>query len=322
MRSSGASPSVKGIRERLLGTRRLDIFVPQLSGSRIPDRALETARLLRNLLEASPEREIRIYTECTTRDSVMDSSGVELEALALLAEAERAGRILFYCAGSVSTEIPVPRLASDAQSRGFCFYVDERQRPLLDGLLPSNCVFVEGVASTATKATVEGIRRASRREHGALEHLIRDTQRFEYLPGNRRCLSEPFAPLKGTDKARITIRDPYLLARRHNLESTLGFVQFLASICDGIEGVTLVWRSDGPVHSGGSGGQDSSDSITEFKSALRRNGLNPDLVRFSPQAQRRRRALSRPESNCAGVEEWLGRALPLGSDLRRGQSNG
>ena len=217
------------------------------------------------------------------RDSATDSGGVELEALRLLAEAERAGRIRFYLIDTFSSESPVPRIASDIEGGGSCFFVDERQRPLLDGLLPSSCVFVEGVASTATKAVVESIRRKSRRKHDALEHFIRDTRRFEYLPGERRYLSELFAPLKGADNAKITIRDPYLLARPHNRRSTLGFVQLLSSLCDGIEGLTLVWRLDGQAYSGGSAGQHSSDSIAEFKSEVRRNGLNPELLRFSPK---------------------------------------
>ena len=278
-----AAPSVESLRERLLGTRRLEVFVPQLSGRRNHGQEVETARLLRDQLEASPEREIRIYTERTTRDSVTDASAVELDALTMLAEAERAGRLKFYLSGRIDTQAAFPRLATDTEGGGSCFYVAERERPLLDGLLPSSCVFVEGAASTETKAVVEGIRRQSRRERGALDHLIRNIRRFEYLPGKRRCLSEPFSPLKGADEAKITIRDPYLLSGAHNRESTAGFVKFLNSLCDGIKGVTLVWRLESPTYLGGSEGHNSGDSIPQFKSVLQRHGLNPDLIRYSPQ---------------------------------------
>ena len=277
-----SAPSVESLRERLLGTRRLEVFVPQLSGCRNHGRAVETARLLRDQLEASPEREIRIYTERKAHDSISDASAVELEALTMLAEVEMAGRLQFYLSGRIDKRAVLPRLATDTEGSGSCFYVAERERPLLEGLLPSSCVFVEGAASTQTKTWVEGIRRQSRRERGALEYLIRDTRRFEYPPGRSRSLDEPFAPLKGADDAKITIRDPYLLSGTHNRETTAGFVKFLNSLCDGIKQVTLVWRLEGFGYSGGNGGQNSGDSIQEFKSALRRNGLNPDLIRYSP----------------------------------------
>ena len=237
-----ASPSVESLRERLLGTRRIEVFVLQLSGCRNRGQEVETARFLRDQLEASPEREIRIYTECTMRDSVTDAGAAELDALTMLAEAERGGRLQFYFSGRIDSSAVIPRLATDTEGGGSCFYVAERERPLLDGLLPSSYVFVEGAVSKETKGVVEGIRRQSRLERGALEHLIHDTRRFEYFPGKPRCLSEPFSPLKGAEEAKITIRDPYLLSGAHNRESTAGFVKFLNSLCDDIKRVTLVWR--------------------------------------------------------------------------------
>lgn len=278
-----AAPSSDGLRERLLGVQRLEIFAPRLLGSRNHEQVAATARFLRDQLEAFADREIRIYTQRPTREAVTQAGGAELEALAILAAAETEGRLQFYVAQAPPPETTFPRLAGDADRGGPSFYVADRGSPLLDGLLAGGCVFMEGAASNETKDAVKRIRRQARRETGALGNLVRDTRRFEYRPGKERRLSEPFAPLQGADEAEIVVRDPYLLAAPHNRESAAAFVKFLSSLCGGIKRVTLVWRTEGPTHRPGGGGRRSDDAIPEFKSSMRRHGLNTDLIRFAQQ---------------------------------------
>lgn len=278
-----SAPSVERLRERLLGTRTLEVFVPRLCGARNEGRAAETARFLRDQLESSPERQVRIYSERPTQDSVEEATAADLDALTMLAEVERAGDLQFYVSGRIGTEASIPRLAADAEGGGSCFYLDDRDRPLLDGLLPSSRVFVEGVASMETKALIEGIKRHSQREHGALDSLVRDTRRFDYLAGSGRNLSEPFAPLIGADNAKIEIYDPYLLSQPHSRESAAAFVKILNSLCDRITKVTLVWRPDDRAYGGGNVGHHTSDSISEFRSNLRGSEIDPNVVRYNPR---------------------------------------
>ena len=278
-----ASPSVQGLRERLHGTLRLEVFVPQLCGVRDRGAEIETARFLRNQLESSPEREIRVYASRSTADSITDAGAAELEALTMLAQAAKTGRLLFFRAQGIGSSGAVPRLAGGVEGNGPCFFVEQPERPLLDGLLPDGPVFVEGEASEKTKATLSEIRRRSRPEQDALGQFISDTRRFEYRPGSRRNLREPFAPMQGAEDTVITIRDPYLLSSEGNRESAAEFVKFLNSLCVSIKHVTLVWRQEHPSRSWGDRGTQSDDSISKFKSILREHGIGAGVVRYAPQ---------------------------------------
>ena len=278
-----ASPSLQSLRERLHGTLRLEVFVAQLCGVRDEGAELETARFLRNQLECSPEREIRVYASRSTADSATDASAVELEALTMLAQAENTGRLLFFRTQGVGREGAVPRLAGGVDGSGPCFYVEQPERPLFDGVLPGGRVFVEGKASEETKATLAEIRRLSHREHDALGQFVSNIQRFEYRPGSRRNLREPFAPIQGAEETAITIRDPYLLSSTGNRESAAEFVKFLNTLCTSIKCVTLVWRKEDPSHSWGDRGTQSDDSISGFKSILREHGIGVGVVRYAPQ---------------------------------------
>ena len=273
------APSVSGLVERLHGAREIEIFVPRIAGGGDQGRQMEIARFLRNQLEASPDRRIRIYSEHPIGDSVAEANGKELNALVLLARIESAGRLEFHVCGPNAQRSGFPRLATDSAANGQCFYVEDSDRPLLDGLLAAGSVFVEGAISNTTGVQIERVKEGSRREADALAQFLRDTKRFDYRGGQARDLNEIFAPLRNVETASVAIRDPYLLSREHNLESAADLLAFLNSLCGGILRASLIWKWDPSLRSGLS----SSDAVRQFKTRLTIRNLDPDRIRYVPK---------------------------------------
>ncbi len=275
-----AAPSDSGLAKRLLGSRKIEIFVPRIAGGKDHGRQLETARFIRNQLEASPDRKIRVYSEHAIRDSVVEASGKELNALTLLAEIERAGRLEFLHSGPIDHRSGFPRVATDTAASGQCFYSEAGDRPFLDGLLPGDSAFVEGAISTKTRARIEQIIQGSRRESGALGQLLLDTKRFDYRGGQARDLGELFAPLRNVEEADITILDPYLLSQEHNRASAVDLLDCLNSLCGGLRSAKLIWKKqDASWHPGGG----SNDAIRRFKTKLKGRNLGFVRIRYAPR---------------------------------------
>ena len=274
-----AAPSDSALAERLRGSREIEIFVPRIAGGEDHGRQLETARFVRNQLEAAPDRKIRIYSEHTIRDSVVEASGKELNALILLAEIESEGRLEFLVSGPIDHRSGFPRLATDTVGKGQCFYSEDWGRPLFDGLLPGDAAFVEGMISNTTTARIERVREDSRREPDALGGFLRDTKRFDYRAGQTRDLAELFAPLRNVEDATIMIRDPYLLSREHSLESAVELLDRLNSLCGGMQSAKLIWKQ----HASSRSGWSSSDAIRRFKTKLKSRNLDSVRIRYAPR---------------------------------------
>lgn len=270
-----ASPSLSSLAERLLGSRRVEIFVPRIAGGENHGREVETARFIRSQLEASPERTIGIYLEHSIRDSVAEANAEELRALTMLAKHEKENRLEFLLTGQINDRSSLPRLATDIAVNGQCFYAEARDQPLLDGLLPNTSVFVEGNVSVVTKDIIERVKHQSCRESDALGQFLLDTKRFDYQVGQRRNLEELFAPLRGVEDTRIRIRDPYLLSREHNFESTAKFLEQLNLLCGGMRSARLVWKTVRV--------RDSGDAIRRFRTKLKERGLDPSVIRYEPR---------------------------------------
>ena len=266
-----ADPSDSGLEERLRGSRNIEIFVPRITGGEDRGRQWETARFIRNQLEASPDREIQIYTEHPLRNSVVEANGTELKALVLLGQIAREGRVEFRISGPIDHRSGFPRLAADTSANGQCFYSEEWDRPLFDGLLPGDSAFVEGTISKLTRAGIERVRQGSRREADALGQFLLDTKAFDYRAGQGRDLDEVFAPLRNVE-ATITIRDPYLLRREHNQESAAELLEYLHSLCGRMQSVRLLWKRDG----------NPSDAIGRFKMKLKSRKLDSLRIKHPP----------------------------------------
>ena len=236
------SPSLEGLRKAMLGVRRIELFVNQLHGCTDASTATRTAQFLRTLLEAGRDRQVRVYSQRSPRLSPLELHGSDLQPLSILAEQERLGRIRFHSLRPIDDRIVFPRLVADSAGLGKCFYVDARERPLLDGLLPGDFVFKEGRISGQTKGVIDSIKQHAQVESGALASLVQDTKRFDYHPGDQRDPREPFAPLVDADDARILVRDPYLLTRASNRESAALLLRLFCGLGVGLKNVTLVWR--------------------------------------------------------------------------------
>ena len=271
-----AAPSHSGLAERLRGSREIEIFVPRIAGGEDHDRQLETTRFVRNQLEASPDRRIQIYSEQAIRDSVVEATGIEMKALTMLADIEKEGCLEFLFSGPIDHRSGFPRLATDAAANGQCFYSENWDRPLFDGLLRGDLAFVEGAISNTTRARIERVRESSRRESDALGQFLRDTKGFDYPVGQARDLAEVFAPLRNVEEAAITIRDPYLLSQQHNLESAAELLDCLNSLCGGMGKATLIWDPSRP-------GWSSSDAIRRFKNKLESRNLDSVRIRYAPR---------------------------------------
>lgn len=274
-----ASPSASGLEERLRGSREIDIFVPRIAGGEDRGSQLATARLIRNVLEASPDRRVQVFSEYAIGNSVVDASGRELDALILLAQIERDGRLEFRVSGPIDLRSRFPRLATDTTANGQCFYSEDWDRPLLDGLLPGDSVFMEGTISDGTITRIERVKKGSHPEAEALSRFLRDTKRFDYRVGQVRDLDEIFAPLRNAEKATIVIRDPYLLSKERNRETAAELLGRLNSLCGGIQSARLIWRDDPWSHPGRSSG----DVIRQFKTKLRIRRLGSVPIRYAPR---------------------------------------
>ena len=272
------NPSLESLRQSLLGVRKLEIFVNQLHGSTDESVATRTAQFLRSLLEAGPDREVRVYSERTPRLSPLDLHGVDLGALSVLAGQEQLGRLKFYSCRQIDDRTLSPRVVADSAGRGICFFVKDRERPLLDGLLPGDHIYREGRMSEETKAVIDGIKGSASREPQALSGLVNDTKRFEYLPHKQRDLFEPFAPLSGAEEAQILIRDPYLLKHPTNREGAALLVGLFNNLCVGIKNVTLVWRLDATSFT-----RHHQPEPRLFQTELKQRGLSFLAIRHRPR---------------------------------------
>ena len=272
------TPSNASLAERLRGSREIEIFVPGIAGGEDHDRQLETAQFIRNQLEASPDRKIRVYSERALGDLVVECTGKELNALTLLVSMESEGRLEFFCSGPIDHRSGFPRLAADATANGQCVYATDWDRPLLDGLFRGDVAFWEGTISEATTTEIEGVKQASRRESNTLGQLRFDTTHFDYPTGRPRDLSTLFAPLRNVEEATIRIRDPYLLSREHNRESAAELLAYLNSLCGGMQSATLIWKQDASRSR-----WNSNDAIQRFKKKLAQRGLGSARIKYAPR---------------------------------------
>lgn len=260
-----------GLALRLRGSRTIEIFVPRILGGEDDGRQMHTARYIRDLLEASPDRKIRIYAERGLHESVIEANGNERSALATLVEFERSGRLEIHLMCPIDSQEGFPRLAADTAESGQCYYAEDWNRPLLDGLLPGGSAYVEGTISNATRIRIERAKEGSRRQCEAFKQLLLDTKRFDYPVGKSCDLAELFAPLRNAEVTKLVIRDPFLLVQEHNLESAAELLRRFNSLSSSIRDTQLIWKRD----------RDASEAIRRFRAKLRSKGLKSLPIRYA-----------------------------------------
>ncbi|MEN3951261.1 DEAD/DEAH box helicase [Iodidimonas sp. SYSU 1G8] len=155
----------------------------------------------------------------------------------------------------------LPRVVIDGeQASGLLIYSDQSDMALFEELLPGR------VRRRRTKdapdlldainAALDGASMANE----ALTYSIKETKRTVYAPGDRRSLEADFDALKGASEIRrLTIRDPYALARqqtnygqvRDNLPATTAFLMQLITYAGVVpKRLELIVRPDGAKEPG------------------------------------------------------------------------
>ena len=273
-------PSLQGLHDRLTGTRKIKIIVPVLAGASDLDQAVGISKFVRELLERSADRHVRIYVGRGIPIRLAEVTARDLEAVEELGRLEEAGRVSVYrFSPAMSGDEPLPRLLAEQADGLVAYYSDESGRPLLDGILPGN-VFVYKPAQTPDLAEVVSVIADATPQEDSISGILATTRRYDFAPGPARDLNEAFAPIRSAKGVAVKIRDPFLLSRRHNRESAAEFLLFLQEISGGLGAVDLVWkRSTSSRAASNQNAQTAEEQEALFRKELAKKKIHPKRLR-------------------------------------------
>lgn len=281
------SPSLDALSERLRGSTRVDILAPSVLGATDANEALTVARFLRRLHEGNEDRRIRLFISDDKPVSLIEAHGADLGAVEILAQLELDGILAVFKLDSDTTRgCSLPRLSAKIAGGLTAFYSDEPHRPLLEALLPGE-IFETPVLDGAEAAAVMETLNKCPRVKNALSGVLAMTHIWEFLAGQERDLSEPFAILSSAKSIELEIRDPYLLAGERNKTLFVAFLRKLADTDARPSSVKLMWREDNPHYArAGQPVESTGDQRVALLKLLKGAGLKGIDIVFRPQKHR------------------------------------
>ena len=281
------SPSLAGLQERLATAATLDICVSSLTGSADAQSADETVRFLRDFVEGASGRHVRISLRKRLADFDASVASAQLSALEELARMEKKGSVSFRSIdGSAVPEGFVPRMSAATADGRFALFSDTSPVALLDGLLPGQSYVFAALAVEDSKRLEESFEGGGRLD-GLLGQVLAETKRYDYPAGTKRSLDEAFGIIKGADRPRVIVIDPYLLSGDRNRRLAANFLQGLSGMtADGLGPVLLRWRQDGQYGSGPRAPERHEDQSHALRQSLAALGLEGLDLRFDPRPMR------------------------------------
>ncbi|WP_134500745.1 DEAD/DEAH box helicase [Microvirga pakistanensis] len=268
------------LKDKLATATTLDLAVSAIAGSGDRDRADESVRFLRDFVEASPNRSVRIFTRERPASFVASAPSAQVAALEELARLEKKGQVVFHKVdGGFFRNDPIPRLAATVAEGRFAVFSDVTPAPLLDGLLAGQCYLCSAMPGDEA-AKLAATLNAQPNVPNFLGQVLAETYLFDYPPGVPRPLEQAFGVLKGSKRPAITVIDPFLLNGDRNRAHAAQFLSELSDLTeDGLGPVLLRWREGGFK---GSAGQ-LPERVEDQKAAFRRALAAVDLVGLNPR---------------------------------------
>lgn len=310
------TPSQGELRTQLQGATEVHLLASGLLGSADVDgdRALAVARWVRDLLEDDPGRTVTLHLQQGVPLRVGEVTSASMAAVALLATLEKEGRLFVRRRSAGSAGTLTPRIVAMVHGSAQAWYVDDAERPLLDGIvLPVTfrAVFdrieFAGGSGAPTAAGAGRARQAGTTERRsadvlqlpaseecdrALRGVLDDTKRFDFTPAPRageRRPSGAFDILEGATIAELSIADPYLLRLKEdaqgavspgNVTSAARFLRLLFELTGRPIGrVRLRWK---PERTPPNARQQEERALQEALRGESLDGLTIDLAPAAP----------------------------------------
>lgn len=258
------SASAAVLSDRLRNRPLAVIAARSLWGAENRDEALQSARALRNYLEADNRRLLIFLVERAKPTAKAPMTTVDREAADILAPFESEGRVQIYrVAKDVAAQAPrlasftervvqgrggrsgaaakAPRLSIvSTQGEATEFYGGQPPDALFDGPLT-------GVTHRWKGAAPDGWLMCKKKLIGGKEQMLKPLatavaklRKFPFAPNDPRDFAEIFEPAAGR-KADVAIRDPYLAANPQNQKTLAEFLDALLNVGIRIERLTLTW---------------------------------------------------------------------------------
>jgi hypothetical protein len=264
------------------GSRALNIHVSSISGNADEGTANETLSFLRQFLDASPDRIVRVFVRERPRSLGDLVRSVHLEAVEELARLEKAGKLQFHISDTTPAAVRIPRLTALIGDGQFAIYSDVSPAPLLDGILVGRSFLAEALPSPEGKM-LAALVATTQPAPNLLGRILANTHRFDYAPGASRNIADPFGVIKDAPRPNLVIEDPYVLSGDRNRKNAVAFLKEMNGLsAGGLGSVTIRWKEDSQSHSGPRGYEPPYDQINAFKRLMVGAGVNCAKLQMFP----------------------------------------
>lgn len=275
--------SLVGLQQRLLGSKQVMVFASAVEGADDIDDAMATARFLRDLTEQAPDRQISVVTASALPMSLAHVSTNDLEAIELLAQVEKAGRLLVHRLPLDSFDVDLPRLIAIGADGPMGIWTDMADAPLLGGVLPGGCYIAEPI-NAATGEKIQDRLKSAQLVKNAFTSILANTRTWDFVPNRPRKFDGIFAAARNCS-GHFHIRDPFVLSGDRNRRQLIMFLKEIQNQEVIIDHLVITWRESDPSRFEY---QAPDEQESEMRALLAAAKLNDFTVEFDVQAFRDR----------------------------------
>lgn len=269
-----------GLAEQVRGASQIVLCSVSIQGARDADRALASARFIRDFCEGDRTRTVDLVVCSGLPLSQSPLSTLDHQVIDVLVPLEEAGQLRVQLTNRAGLE-SAPRIAvrkGDKTSEYFSAHFDT---PIFDGLIMGSSYLS---TSTSTEDWMARRKEDLRHMQAALAATVLNTKAFRHAPGQPRDFKAMFSDIAGRT-VHLQIEDPYLASGDRNRSALVDFIVKLQGLGVQISSLTLAWKPPRPT-AGGPAFERAEDQQRDLTTRLTKVSLGGACLRLRPRTSR------------------------------------
>ncbi|MBA4130091.1 MAG: hypothetical protein C0519_01560 [Hyphomicrobium sp.] len=271
--------NIPGLVEKSRGAAEIVLSGVSIQGARDVERAVSTARFLRDFCEGELSRKVRLLVSTGLPLRVTDLSTIDRQVFDILDGLEASGQLSIAVVARNTLE-EAPRVALLWPGKVAEYYAGNFEQPIFDELLGGDVYHTIG---TENESWIVRQRTNVKKADNVFGVLRTNTNAFRYETGQIRDYKAMFAALGGK-QVSLQIDDPYLANGPRNRAALIHLLEFLQDLDVEVRSLTLAWRPQW----GGQGYQEErpEEQERDLSRRLREIGLGEGKVHLKPKTSR------------------------------------